>query len=437
MEHKPEPSSSSPHDIHLNMQLLQSMLQCSDALCMWRYSPSGELLSSNASDETAEVFALAFSLFGCLHRALSHAEEHDSPLIIGTPFGINWSCAFEKEDGRLHTLWVLGPAFYCDISHATLAQSLKRSLQEETSVAFRAQLIRIADQIPLLPNTILSRYTVMMHYCLTGQRVLTSDIGSGSLPSAPMENGPIRRDRYKTWTAEQELLQAVRTGDLDCDRVFSEGIALSNGVPVRSLDALRQTKTSIVVFTSLACRAAIEGGLSPEEAYSLGDSYIQTAESARTMDDLLPLSHLMYKDFVQRVHNRRANPTFSRPIQRCCDYISVHLEEKLRTKDLAALSGYTEYYLTQKFREETGQSLTDYIRTARIARARLLLRDSDLSIQEISERLCFGSRSYFTRVFTQITGTPPAQYRAEASFLTGSDAHNSDVSRTGSNAHNS
>ena len=49
---------------------------------------------------------------------------------------------------------------------------------------------------------------------------------------------------------------------------------------MQSSDVLRQSKTSIIVFTSLVCRAAIEGGLSPEEAYSLGDSYIQTAEAA-------------------------------------------------------------------------------------------------------------------------------------------------------------
>ena len=37
------------------------------------------------------------------------------------------------------------------------------------------------------------------------------------------------------------------------------------------------------------CRAAIEGGLSPEEAYALGDSYIQSAENAKTLEDLEPL----------------------------------------------------------------------------------------------------------------------------------------------------
>ena len=66
----------------------------------------------------------------------------------------------------------------------------------------------------------------------------------------------------------------------------------------------RQSKTNIIVFTSLVCRAAIEGGLSPEEAYALGDSYIQSAENAKTLDDLEPVSytHLRKAHSIRRKH---------------------------------------------------------------------------------------------------------------------------------------
>ena len=64
------------------------------------------------------------------------------------------------------------------------------------------------------------------------------------------------------------MLQMVRTGDLNYKQALSNCMSISAGVPVQSSDVLRQSKTSIIVFTSLVCRAAIEGGLSPEEAYS-------------------------------------------------------------------------------------------------------------------------------------------------------------------------
>ena len=182
-------------------------------------------------------------------------------------------------------------------------------------------------------------------------------------------------------------------------------------MPVRSDDALRQSKTSIIVFTSLVCRAAIEGGLSPEEAYALGDSYIQSTENAKTMDDLEPLALMMYDDFVRRVHKCRTNPHLSQQVQKCVDYIEMNLDKKIRAADIAALVGYTEYYLTHKFKEETGLSVTDYIKFVKIERAKVLLKSTDQTVQDIATALSFSTRNYFSRIFQEVTGQTPMEYR--------------------------
>lgn len=119
----------------------------------------------------------------------------------------------------------------------------------------------------------------------------------------------------------------------------------------------------------------------------------------------------MYDDFIHRVHKIRQSPKLSAPIAQCRDYIEMHLEEKIRARDLAVLAGYTEYYLTHKFKEETGISVSDYVKRAKIDRAKILLRSTDLSIQELSERFCFSSRNYFSRVFMELTGCSPIEYR--------------------------
>ena len=218
-------------------------------------------------------------------------------------------------------------------------------------------------------------------------------------------------DRHKVWMAEQGLLQMVRTGDLNYKQALSASMGISAGVPVRSDDALRQSKTSIIVFTSLVCRAAIEGGLSPEEAYALGDSYIQSAENAKTMDDLDPLALMMYDDFVRRVHKCRTNPHLSQQVQKCVDYIEMNLDKKIRAADIAALVGYTEYYMTHKFKEETGLSVTDYIKFAKIERAKVLLKSTDQTVQDIATALSFSTRNYFSRIFQEVTGQTPMEYR--------------------------
>lgn len=91
----------------------------------------------------------------------------------------------------------------------------------------------------------------------------------------------------------------------------------------------------------------------------------------------------------------------------------MNVEEKFTISDLAACAGYTEYYLSRKFKEEIGVSLNNYINIAKVERAKLLLTITDDSIQEITDRLHFCSRSYFSEAFRKFTGTSPAKYKRD------------------------
>jgi len=66
---------------------------------------------------------------------------------------------------------------------------------------------------------------------------------------------------------------------------------------LRERNALYRTKMSVTVFISLVTRAAIEGGLSPDEAYLLGDEYIQNLHDALTMEEIGRITLSMYDDF--------------------------------------------------------------------------------------------------------------------------------------------
>ena len=112
----------------------------------------------------------------------------------------------------------------------------------------------------------------------------------------------------------------------------------------------------------------------------------------------------------------RTNPKLSAQIQRCCDYIEMHLGQKIRASDLAILVGYTEYYLTHKFKAEVGVSVNDYVKFAKVERAKILLKSTDLTVQDISDQLSFGTRNYFSRVFQDVAGCTPVQYREERSL---------------------
>lgn len=402
-------------DVAQNMELFKELVRCSGDLYTWCYDPEGNLLESNCPEE--DLLANAFSILGCKDRMLTHWKDNSIPLTLGSGLGLMWSAAFEAQEGRPCHAWVLGPFFYTDISMRTIENGFHTYLGVEVSIAWKNKFIEALYAVPTISHLVNSQHLLMLHYCLTGEHLSFSDISAVSVaPAIQRGTAAALHDRHKVWAAETALLQMVRNGDLDYKSAFNAVSALSNGVPVQSRDPLQQGRISNIVFCSIVCRAAIEGGLSPEEGYALGDAYIQSAVNARTIDDLMNISMTMYDDFIHRVHKLRTNPRLSVAVQKCVDYIEMHLHERILAADLAMAAGYGEYYLTQKFKEEIGLSVNNYVKFAKIERAKVLLKSTDRSIQDIATALGFSTRSHFSQSFRDVTGVSPAQYRAQKDF---------------------
>lgn len=397
-------------DIEQNLALFQELLCCGGNIYLWQYDADGQLLSSNCPHES--LFGAAFSFLGCKERALSVGQKGGLPQAVGTTFGLLWGIDFVRRNGELERMYVIGPVFSHNVSKRNIETGFRHYAGDDITLAWKHRLINAYEEVPIVQHILFTRYLLMLHYCLTGEKLDASDttIQQSFANAAPSAAG---RDRHRVWMSEQALLHMVRNGDLNYKNALNDSLLISEGVPVHGKDPLRQAKTSVIVFTSIVCRAAIEGGLPPEAAYSLGDSYMQSAENALTYDEIRAVPILMYDDFIRQVHKAKQNPKLSAPIARCRDYIEIHPEKKIRAKDLAELVGYTEYYLTRRFKEETGLSVSDYVQNAKIGRAKVLLQSTNLSIQEISEQLCFGSRNYFSRIFSEAEGCTPTQFREQ------------------------
>lgn len=396
-----------------NLLLLESLIPRSEKLYVWSYARDGGLIASSCPDDERADLQQAFEILGGMEKMLRYAGDSGDtrPHIIGSSIGMQWALSYERERGR-QLLFVIGPVFYARPLERHVRDGLRAYTHSRENGLWASRLIAQLPKLPVMSYAIFTRYVMMVHNTLTDQQLgleaLDSEHHTGESFSS---DSAVTRDRDKVYLSERAMLQMVRNGDINYFTALQNSVLLSPGVPIQGQDPLRQIKTSIIVFTTLVSRAAMEGGLSPEIAYALGDSYIQSAEDCRDSGELSALAHAMYHDFIYRVHHLRSNPDYSHAIQKCCDYIELSLNRKIRTVDLAALVGYSEYYLTEKFKKETGQSVSSYIRFAKVERAKLLLESGDLSVREISERLAFNTVNYFIRCFSDTTGYTPAQYR--------------------------
>lgn len=390
-------------------RMLEDVLTCGTPVYSWHYLPDGHLGATNCPDLVLDVI---FEHTGCKKALLDWSAENTMPLILGAETGLVWGAVFEHTEDKLESIHLLGPVYNTEGSLQGLDKALRAF---QMPVEFASRLETLLGHLPVILPAQFFQYVVMLNYCVTGERLQRSDIHvqRGTLqPGAALGQAPVR-DRHRTYSIEQELLRRVQDGDLDYQAAYDQAGNISGGVRIESGGAMTQEKISCVVFASLCTRAAIEGGLSPELAYSLGDYYIQSMLGCKKVSDLINVNHEMYEQFIRRVHQTRYNPRYSRPIQSCCDYIELHLDEDLRLPDLAAQLGYTESYLSRKFKQEVGVNLVEYIRFARIEKAKNLLTTTDLTIHEIAEKLKFCSSSYFARTFRRVTGLLPQDWREQ------------------------
>lgn len=395
------------------LELFEQQIQCGTVVYTWYYDGDGQLLRSNCPNES--VLATAFALFGCKEDMYRYADTAPGPVMLGSPLGDSWYADFERCGGVIQRAVVIGPIMTTSVPRSEIERLVRKMRMDETlvmSLAAQQELLRIIGQLPVVTVTVAQQYALMLHYCLTGEKLGISDLLISARNTVVSETGKLqKKDRYKVWIYEQGLMRMVREGDLNYKLALENSGAVSDGVGVTSSDPLRQAKTSMIVFISLCVRAAIEGGLTPEVAYPLGDAYIQSVEDAKNVAEVAAVNIPMYDDFIRRVHNCRVNPNLSKPIQIVCDYIEQNAEEELSMEAISQRVGYAEYYLSRKFKEEVKVSVNQYIKIVRMERAKYYLGCTDESIQSIADRLKFCSRSYFGEAFRSIMGCSPAEYR--------------------------
>jgi len=98
-------------------------------------------------------------------------------------------------------------------------------------------------------------------------------------------------------------------------------------------------------------------------------------------------------------------------IEKVLQYIHANYETDLSLQQLADFAQLTPTQLSRLFKEETGVAYADYLIEYRMEKAKYWLEYSELPIKEISERLRYTTVQNFTRIFKQVVGVPPAQYR--------------------------
>lgn len=91
--------------------------------------------------------------------------------------------------------------------------------------------------------------------------------------------------------------------------------------------------------------------------------------------------------------------------------IAQHLSEKLTLSMIAQNCNYSVSRLSSLFKQQTGNSITNYLIQARINKSKTLLAEGILSMEKIANKVGFSDTNYFIRTFKKQTFLTPLQYQ--------------------------
>ncbi len=217
--------------------------------------------------------------------------------------------------------------------------------------------------------------------------------------------------------------EAVREGDVEKLR-WAYKVPPKGKAGILGFTPLRSWKNHAHISNILASRAAIDAGISPEEAYTLSDKLFLVVEELK--DPLLAkhMRYIIYLAFTEqvRLHNERLHQGSVRiepmVVQKARFLIQQQLFTDLSLGGLATQLGCTPEHLARSFKLYHGQSVMHYVQQERIAKSKELLLESNTKICDIAATLHFASSAHFCKVFKEQEHLSPAKWRAQHATLT-------------------
>lgn len=110
-------------------------------------------------------------------------------------------------------------------------------------------------------------------------------------------------------------------------------------------------------------------------------------------------------------------------IHKIRSYIEAHYQDYITLKSIASRFYMNPVYLGQLFKKSYGIYFNDFLLHLRVNEAKRLLRQTDLRVYEVAERVGFGNPDYFVTQFEKLEKVTPGEYRSrllkEGTFGTG------------------
>ena len=132
---------------------------------------------------------------------------------------------------------------------------------------------------------------------------------------------------------------------------------------------------------------------------------IDNAKSSREMKDILDMV------FNEVLKDKGEEDGVGLTVKKTIKLIHDYYKDGITLDEIAGRLNITPEYLSAQFQKEVGHNFSTYIRNYRIGKAKQLLVSSNMKVYEVAAEVGYQDSKYFSRVFRQVTGQKPDEYR--------------------------
>ena len=197
------------------------------------------------------------------------------------------------------------------------------------------------------------------------------------------------------WEEAGELLVMALEPDL-INKVAPEAV---NGKNIEIIRA-QAKQDGLIANIALAFKEELESGGSGGELYR--DS-LTNALVTRLLRNYSATS------VVEEAKGRLGK----RKLKLVIDYIQAHLTEEITLAQMAKIADLSPFHFSRIFKESVGVSPNRYVNHCRVEKAKRLLQQQQISINQILTACGYRNPSYFIRQFRKIMGVTPKVYQKE------------------------
>lgn len=131
----------------------------------------------------------------------------------------------------------------------------------------------------------------------------------------------------------------------------------------------------------------------------------------------LEAKHLVFNFFYNIMSGNHYNNIslesnkLTEAVKQAIMYIQNNYTEEITTGSLSAYVHYNEYYFMRVFKKYTGRTIVEFLTEYRLEKSKELLKNEDLTVEDVAYRVGFSSNSYFIRKFRDMYKVTPGEFR--------------------------